>query len=61
MPAKFEVYPDKSGAYRWRLKAANGVTVASSGESFSSKAAAISGCEATKRASAEAEIEETEG
>ena len=61
MPAKFEVYPDKSGAYRWRLKAANGVQVASSGESFSSKAAAIGGAEATQRAAAEASIEEVEG
>jgi len=60
MPAKFEVYPDKSGAYRWRLKAGNGVQVASSGESFSSKAAAIGGAEATKRAAAEANIEEVE-
>lgn len=60
MAAKFEVYPDKGGNYRWRLKASNGVQVASSGEAFSSKAAAMGGAEATKRAAAEAGIEEVE-
>jgi uncharacterized protein YegP (UPF0339 family) len=34
---KFEVYADTGGHYRWRLKASNGQTVASSGESFASK------------------------
>ncbi len=38
---KFEVYADQGGNYRWRLKAANGQTVASSGESFASRANAI--------------------
>jgi uncharacterized protein YegP (UPF0339 family) len=38
--SKFEVYADKSGKYRWRLKATNGQTVASSGEPFASKAGA---------------------
>jgi uncharacterized protein YegP (UPF0339 family) len=33
----FEVYADAAGEYRWRLKAANGQIVASSGESFASK------------------------
>jgi uncharacterized protein len=61
MAAKFEVYADSSGAYRWRLKAGNGVTVASSGESFSSKDAAKGGCEAAQRAAAEATIEEVTG
>lgn len=34
---KFEIYADASSNYRWRLKAANGQIVASSGESFDSK------------------------
>jgi uncharacterized protein YegP (UPF0339 family) len=38
--SKFEVYADKSGKYRWRLKATNGQTVASSGEPFASKTGA---------------------
>jgi uncharacterized protein YegP (UPF0339 family) len=35
---KFVVYADSSGAFRWRLVAGNGQTVASSGESFDSEA-----------------------
>mgnify|MGYP002137081339 CR=1 FL=1 len=31
---RFEVYADSGGHARWRLKAGNGQTVASSGESF---------------------------
>jgi uncharacterized protein YegP (UPF0339 family) len=42
---KFEIYADSSGNYRWRLKAANGQTVASSGESFSSKSSATRAAE----------------
>ena len=38
--AKFEVYADRGGKYRWRAKSSNGQTVASSGESFASKASA---------------------
>ncbi len=34
MPWQFEVYTDSAGRYHWRLKASNGRTVASSGESF---------------------------
>lgn len=36
-----EVYADKAGFWRWRRRAANGKIVASSGESFSSKWAAL--------------------
>jgi uncharacterized protein YegP (UPF0339 family) len=35
--AKFEIFLDKAGHYRWRLKASNGQKVATSGESFASK------------------------
>lgn len=35
-----EVYKDAAGYYRWRLKAANGEKIASSGEAFSSEYAA---------------------
>lgn len=53
MAARFAIYPDKSGFWRWRLYAANNRIVASSGESFSSKQAAIDGAAACKRAAAE--------
>lgn len=43
--ANFEVYKDSGGNYRWRVKATNGQTTASSGESFSSHASATRAAE----------------
>ncbi|MET4144281.1 YegP family protein [Arthrobacter sp. UYCo732] len=48
MAGKFEVYKDKSGGYRFRLKAGNGETIASS-ESYKSKASALNGIESVKK------------
>ncbi len=31
---KIEIYPDASGEFRWRMKAANGETIADSGEGY---------------------------
>jgi uncharacterized protein YegP (UPF0339 family) len=42
MAGKFEVYKDKSGGYRFRLKVGNGEVIASS-ESYKSKAIALNG------------------
>ncbi|MDR1790619.1 MAG: YegP family protein [Propionibacteriaceae bacterium] len=55
--SKFEVYADKGGSYRFRLKAGNGEIVATS-EAYSSKEAAKKGCDAVKRAAADATIVE---
>jgi uncharacterized protein YegP (UPF0339 family) len=55
VPAQFEVYEDKGAKYRWRLKAANGQIVASSGESFDSKSDAREAAEAVKESAASAE------
>lgn len=55
MAAKFEVYQDKSGEYRFRLKAGNGEIVAV-GESYPTKAGAHDGVDAVKRAAAEASV-----
>lgn len=49
MPGKFEVYQDKAGKHRFRLKAANGEVVAV-GEAYESKSGAHAGCEAVQRA-----------
>jgi uncharacterized protein len=57
MAAKFEVYEDRSGGYRFRLKAANGEIVAT-GESYTSRSAAHEGCAAVKRAAADAAVED---
>jgi uncharacterized protein YegP (UPF0339 family) len=32
MAAKFEIYKDTKGEFRWRLKSANGQTIATGGE-----------------------------
>jgi uncharacterized protein YegP (UPF0339 family) len=55
---KFEIYGDASGSYRWRLVASNGQIVASSGESFASKANARRAAENVKDNAAKAEIVE---
>lgn len=54
---KFEVYVDKAGKYRFRLKASNGEIIAV-GESYSSKSACINGIESVKKNAATAVIEE---
>ncbi|HYQ67444.1 YegP family protein [Actinophytocola sp.] len=57
MAAKFEIYEDGKGEFRFRLKAGNGEIVAT-GESYKSKAGVINGVDAVKRAAAEAEIDD---
>jgi uncharacterized protein YegP (UPF0339 family) len=59
MAGKFEVYPDKAGKFRFRLKASNGQVVAT-GEAYETKAAAKDGCEAVQRAANGAEVVETD-
>jgi uncharacterized protein len=49
MAGKFEVYADKAGKFRFRLKASNGQVVAT-GEAYESKSAAIKGTESVSRA-----------
>ena len=49
MSGKFEVYEDRSGKFRFRLKASNGQIVAS-GEAYETKAAARKGCESVQKA-----------
>lgn len=57
MAAKFELYVDKGGEYRFNLKAANGEVIASS-EGYSSKASAINGIESVKKNAADAVVED---
>ena len=47
MAGKFEIFSDKGGEYRFRLKASNGQVVLSS-ESYKSKASAIKGAESVQ-------------
>jgi uncharacterized protein YegP (UPF0339 family) len=45
---KFEVFTDKAGEYRFRLKAPNGEIIAAS-EGYSSKASCMNGIESVKK------------
>ncbi len=52
---KFEMYTDKSGEYRFRLKARNGEVIATS-EGYSSKAACENGIESVRKNVLDAEV-----
>ena len=54
---KFEVYTDKAGEYRFRLKARNGEIIATS-EGYKAKNSCLNGVESVKKNAPEAEIEE---
>ena len=54
---KFEVYTDKAGEYRFRLKATNGQVIATS-EGYTAKAGCINGIESVKKNAEVAEIVE---
>lgn len=54
---KFEVYLDKKGEYRFRLKARNGEIIAT-GEGYKSKASCLNGIESIKKNAPEAEVVE---
>ncbi len=57
MAAKFELWTDKGGQYRFNLKATNGQVIATS-EGYSSKASAKAGIESVKKNAAGAEVVE---
>ncbi|WP_082478232.1 MULTISPECIES: YegP family protein [unclassified Microbacterium] len=57
MAGKFELYTDKSGEYRFRLKSGNGEVIAIS-EGYSSKSAALNGIDSVRRNAADAEVVE---
>lgn len=54
---KFEMYLDKGGEYRFRLKAKNGQAIAT-GEGYKSKSGCQSGIESIKKNSVEATVVE---
>ena len=57
MSAKFEIYKDKAGEYRFRLKAGNGEVIAV-GEGYTSKQACLNGVESVKKNAPDAQIVE---
>ena len=54
---KFEMYQDKAGEFRFRLKARNGEIIGVS-EGYTTKANCVNGVESVKKNAAEAEIVE---
>ena len=52
---KFEVYTDKAGEYRFRLKARNGEIIAV-GEGYKAKASCLNGIESIRKNAPEAEV-----
>lgn len=54
MAGKFELFKDKAGAFRFRLKAANGEVILAS-EGYKQRASALKGIESVRRNSAHAD------
>lgn len=54
---KFEVYLDKAGEHRFRLKATNGQAIAAS-EGYKTKTSCLNGIESVKKNAPEAEVVE---
>ncbi len=57
MAGKFELYKDKSGKFRFRLKASNGQVIAT-GEAYESKASAMKGIESVMKNAVDAKIDD---
>ena len=47
--AKFELYKDRAGEFRWRLLASNGQIIATGGEGYQSKTSAWNGINSVKK------------
>ena len=54
---KFEVYEDKGGEFRFRLKATNGQVIATS-EGYKAKTSCLNGIESVKKNAVDAEVVE---
>jgi uncharacterized protein YegP (UPF0339 family) len=59
--ATFEMYKDKAGEYRWRLRTRNTQVIATSGQGYSSKRACEEGIESVKKNAPDAAVQEKEG
>lgn len=56
---KFEVYADKAGEFRFRLKATNGQIIATS-EGYKAKASCMNGIESVKKNAPDADVVDAE-
>ena len=57
MAGKFELYKDKAGKFRFRLKAGNGEVIAT-GEGYESKASAKNGIESVRKNAPDAVVDD---
>ncbi len=57
MAGKFELYRDRGGKFRFRLKAGNGQIIAVS-EAYESKASAVNGIKSVKRNAGDAKVDD---
>ena len=55
----FEIFKDKKGQYRWRLRANNNKIIADSAESYVNKTACKHGIELVKKHSRQAKLADT--
>jgi uncharacterized protein YegP (UPF0339 family) len=56
---RFQVYKDGRAHFRWRLKSANGQTIAAAGEGYRSKAACLAGIDLVRRGASGAALDDT--
>ncbi|MBK8468729.1 MAG: YegP family protein [Candidatus Phosphoribacter sp.] len=57
MAGKFEVYQDKAGKFRFRLKASNGQVIAT-GEAYESKKSCLNGIESIRKNAPDARLDD---
>src|SRR5688572_33436125 len=56
--ATFEVYQDKGGEFRWRLRAQNTQILATSGEGYKEKRSCLAAIDSVKKHAPDAPVEE---
>lgn len=56
MRARFEVYRDSAGEYRWRLRHWNGNVIADSGEGYETKRGALDAVESVRKNAPNADV-----
>ncbi len=56
--AKFQIFKDAKGEFRWRLRAGNNEVIATSGEGYKAKADCQHGIELVKRDAPAAPVDE---
>ncbi len=57
MPGKFELYKDKAGKFRFRLKSSNGQVIAT-GEAYESRASAMKGIASVQKNAPDAAVDD---